>query len=159
MWTFAKKGSARYSSVTRDCYLGFGPSAASLLQSSFSINVFSVEEYVRTIEEKRTPTALLTRLSPRDRALFWMFWNTYNLELHRDRFREHFGRSIERSFGRELVTARMLGLLQRRGDRYRITRRGAYLFHLVEQLYTDQYIDKVWRASTEAAWPARLQIR
>ena len=159
IWTFARKGTARYSSVTRDSYIGFGPSAASLLESSFSVNVFSVTEYVNVITRGDSPTALMARLAPRDRALLWLFWNTYNLKLDRSAFRTQFGTPIERLFGPELSVARFFGLLERAGDTYLLTRGGAYLFHLLEQLYTKQYIDKVWRASMLSPWPDRLVIQ
>ena len=158
VWTFARRGTTRYSSVTRDSYLGFGPSAASLLERSFSVNVFSVDQYVQAIKRGRSTTALMARLSPRDRALFWLFWNTYNLRLDRPTFRKQFGAAIERQFGPELQIARLLGLVHRIPQAYVLTPRGAYLFHLLEQLYTKQYIDKIWRASTLSPWPERLLV-
>jgi coproporphyrinogen III oxidase-like Fe-S oxidoreductase len=158
VWTFALKNSGRYSSVTRDSYLGFGPSAASLLRSSFSVNVFSVSEYIRALAQDRSPTALLVELSERERALFWLFWNSYNLIIKRDTFTRLFGNTIENVFGRELRFSRRLGILGRRDNSYMITRKGAYLFHLVEQMYTDQYIDKVWMFSRRTPWPSKLVI-
>src|SRR4030042_4388480 len=44
IWTFSKDNSPRYSSVTRDNFIGFGPSAATLLKRIFKINTFSVKE-------------------------------------------------------------------------------------------------------------------
>ncbi|MGC8971495.1 MAG: hypothetical protein ACP5K2_04745 [bacterium] len=41
IWTFAKRGSQRYSSITRDNFIGFGPSASSLADNLFKINSFS----------------------------------------------------------------------------------------------------------------------
>ena len=99
VWTFARKGAGRYSSVTRDSYLGFGPSAASLLRSSFSVNVFSVPEYIQAFDSGRSPTALSVHLTERERALFWMFWNSYNLRIDREVFMELFGGVIEDAFG------------------------------------------------------------
>ena len=159
VWTFARKGTGRYSSVTRDSYLGFGPGAASLLGSSFSVNVFSVTEYAKALENGASATALTARLSPRERALFWLFWNAYNLRIDRMTYRDLFGNPIEEAFGAELRLARRAGIVVREDDSYRLTRRGAYLFHLVEQQYTDQYIDKVWRLSQESAWPRKLVMR
>jgi oxygen-independent coproporphyrinogen-3 oxidase len=158
VWTFALKNSGRYSSVTRDSYLGFGPSAASLLRASFSVNVFSVSEYINAIARDKSPTALLVELTERERALFWLFWNSYNLVIKRDIFARQFGNSVEGVFGRELRFASRFGILERRDDSYMITPKGAYLFHLVEQMYTNQYIDKVWRLSSGTPWPDKLVI-
>jgi len=159
VWTFAKRGTDRYSSVTRDNYIGFGPSAASLLQSSFSVNVFSVPEYVRAVGAGRSPTALRVDLTARERRLIWLFWHSYNLEIGRPQYAELFNGSLDRAFGPELRLAELLRIVERRGGTYALTRKGAYLFHLIEQQYTNQYIDKVWRLATETAWPKELVIR
>ena len=88
-----------------------------------------------------------------------MFWNSYNLRIDREVFRELFGGVIEDAFGMELRIADRLGILERRNNSYAITKKGAYFFHLVEQQYTNQYIDKVWRLSTETPWPDKLVLR
>ena len=44
IWTFSA-GRAGYSSMTRDNFLGFGCSAATLLARQFKINTFSVDQY------------------------------------------------------------------------------------------------------------------
>ncbi len=44
IWTFSSQPEARYSSMTRDNFLGFGCSATTLLKNQFKINTFSVEE-------------------------------------------------------------------------------------------------------------------
>lgn len=159
VWTFARPGTERYSSVTRDTYLGFGPSAASLLKETFSINAFSVDEYVRSIQQGRSPTALSIQLTPRERELMWLFWHSYNLQIEPVPFAAQFGHRLEGPFGLELRTAQAFGILRRRNGTYSLTDRGAYLFHLVEQQYTNQYIDKVWRFSLQNPWPAALVIR
>ncbi|MFH2001860.1 MAG: radical SAM protein, partial [Planctomycetota bacterium] len=159
VWTFARRDSGRYSSVTRDNYLGFGPSAASLLPSGFSMNVFSVGEYIHAVEEGRSPTALEVDFTGRERALFWLFWSIYNLHVSRDDYSTMFGKPLEEMFGWELRLAAGMGLVKRRNDVYEVTKRGAYLFHLVEQRYTDQYIDKIWGFARSTPWPEKLVIR
>ena len=158
VWTFARPGSERYSSVTRDAYLGFGPSAASLSRSSFRVNAFSVDEYVRQLLAGGSPASFRVDLSPRERALFWLFWRSYNLHIDRYGYEALFDEPVESRFGMELRAARALGILRRTGDAYDLTPRGARLFHLVEQLYTHQYIDRVWRLGTTAERPRRFAI-
>jgi coproporphyrinogen III oxidase-like Fe-S oxidoreductase len=158
VWTFAVRGGSRYSSVTRDNYLGFGPSAASLLRHSFSLNVFSVAEYVRRIRDGDDPTAFVVRLTERERMLFWLFWHSYNLGIERDLFADIFGSDPEADLSVEFRAARWLGILVADSRGYRLTKRGAYLFHLVEQSYTDQYIDRIWRLGASAIAPDKIVI-
>ena len=49
VWTFAKKKTKKYSSVTRDNFLGFGVSATTLLREEFKINTFSIDAYMDRI--------------------------------------------------------------------------------------------------------------
>jgi coproporphyrinogen III oxidase-like Fe-S oxidoreductase len=48
----------KYSSVTRDSFLGFGASAATLLQNIFKINTFSITDYIQRVNENHLPTSL-----------------------------------------------------------------------------------------------------
>jgi len=72
VWTFAKKDTPKYSSITRDNFLGYGPSATTLLKENFRINTFSVTEYINILEEEdsKIPTALIFNFSERARYLY-----------------------------------------------------------------------------------------
>lgn len=158
VWTFAKRDTPKYSSVTRDNFIGFGPSATTLLRDGFSINTFSVEEYCSAIEERNEATALSIRFATRQREVYWLFWSAYNLRIDADSFRELFDRELDDVFGWELWFGCKFGYLRKNGGNYELTRRGAYLFHLFEQKYTLQYIDKTWRAAGETPWPNSLDL-
>ena len=53
IWTFSNNDTAKYSSMTRDNFLGFGCSATTLLKDQFKINTFSVEEYIRRVNNHK----------------------------------------------------------------------------------------------------------
>jgi len=158
VWTFARRGTPRYSSVTRESFVGFGSSAASLLKNRFKINTFSTKDYIRSVAAGVIPTALVLDFDLRARAAYWLFWSCYGLEIDEAAFRELFGVELHRVFGNELALARRLGILQAVPGGYRLTERGAYWFHLVEQEYTHQYIDKTWRLGMTDPWPATLAL-
>ena len=75
VWTFGRKDRPRYSSVTRDNFLGFGPSATSLGRDHFKVNTFSVDAYTDCVAGGKVPTALRMAFSTRSRGLYWLFWN------------------------------------------------------------------------------------
>jgi len=158
IWTFAKKGTAGYSSITRDGYLGFGASAVSLLGNIFKIDTFSVEAYIEAVEAGRVPTALTLRFNERTRALYWLFWNSYRMRIEASEYRRVLGRDLEVDFGRELRLGTMLGILKRTEGGFILTERGRYLFHLVEQAYTTEYIDTTWRTCRSEPWPSGLEL-
>lgn len=158
VWTFLKKGSRPYSSITRDNYIGLGPSAATLTRELFKINTFSVSQYNMYLSEGRLPTALTLRFDDRRRALYWLFWSSYNLQLDQESFRELMGYDLESIFGFELLLGQRLGLFRKNKKGYRVTEKGTGLYHMVEQVYTHQYIDKTWRISREDPWPRKLVL-
>jgi oxygen-independent coproporphyrinogen-3 oxidase len=156
IWTFSKYNSPRYSSVTRDNFIGFGPSAATLLKNIFKINTFSVKEYMKCLNNNKLPTALSLKFSPRIRALYWLFWSSYNLNINRDNFYELFGKKLNDIFRFELYWAKKFKYIEKYNSGYKLTDKGAYLFHLIEQAYTRQYIDKTWRTALNNPWPKRI---
>jgi len=158
VWTFARKETARYSSITRDNYLGFGPSAATLLRETFRVNTFSVEEYCRAIDAGTRGTVLALRFTTRQRMVYWLFWSCYNLVLSRQSFRQLFHAELDDVFRYELWAGRLLGYLAPSPDGYLLTQRGALAFHRVEQHYTLQYIDRIWHEAGKNPWPAELII-
>lgn len=159
VWTFRRRGTPAYSSITRDNFVGFGASATTLLRDEFKVNVFNPDDYVAAVRSGGLPTAYTLRFSPRARRAYWLFWACYNMDIGRERFKALFGRTLEREFGGWLAAAGLLGIAKRTEDGYALTPRGAYLYHRVEQLYTHQYIDKTWRAAMSATPPARIVLR
>jgi len=159
VWTFAKKDTPKYSSITRDNFLGYGPSATTLLKDNFRINTFSVSEYINTLfKDNRIPTALILDFSKRARYLYWLFWSCYNLDIDKNNFFQLFNKDLDSNFWWEIQVGKLLGIMENNGDGYKITDKGAYLFHLVEQKYTDQYIDKTWRMARKTPWPEKIVL-
>lgn len=158
IWTFARPGGHRYSSMTRDCYLGFGCSAVTLLRDSFKVNTFSVQGYVERVREGRMPSCLTLRFTRRQRMLYYLFWRAYGMVVSEADFRDFFGVELAEAFGPELWAACRLGLLVHEPGAYRLTRRGAFYFHRFESYYTLSYIDKMWGVLRREAFPQELRI-
>jgi oxygen-independent coproporphyrinogen-3 oxidase len=158
VWTFAKKDTPKYSSITRDNFLGYGPSATTLLKDNFRINTFSVTEYINTLEDNRIPTALIFDFSTRARYLYWLFWSCYNLDIDKNKFFQLFNKDLDSKFWGEIKVGKLLGIIENNGNDFKLTDKGAYLFHLIEQKYTNQYIDKTWRMARKTPWPEKIVL-
>lgn len=158
VWTFAKPGTAKYSSVTRDAFLGFGLSATTLLQRSFSINTFSLDGYIGRLEKDQSPTALKLTFSLRQRAAYFLFWGAYGLCIDSQRFAAMIGQPLDRLYRWEMALAVWLGFLNRSGDDYILTSRAIRVYHDLEQLYTTAYIDKTWSVARQEAFPRRFTL-
>jgi oxygen-independent coproporphyrinogen-3 oxidase len=159
VWTFAKNNTVKYSSITRDNFLGFGVSATTLLRDTFKINTFSINGYINRINNKILPTSLTLHFTLRQRAVYYIFWSIYGLTLDPQNFEDIMGVPIKKLYGFELWVGKKLGLLVEENGMYYITYRGAYYYHYIEQVYTTAYIDKMWNISRKIAFPKKIVLK
>lgn len=164
IWTFSSEKNARYSSMTRDNFLGFGCSATTLLRRQFKINTFSVEEYCGRINQGQPATSLTLRFSLRQRMVYYLFWTAYSTKVSAAEFEKFFGVPLKKMYGLELFLAERLGFVTRqedmdRGDLiYTMTLKGAFYYHYYENFYTLSYIDKMWGIMREKAFPEQIRL-
>ena len=158
IWTFSNKKEAKYSSMTRDSFLGFGCSATTLLQKQFKINTFSVEEYCKRIDNDKLPTSLTIRFTPRQRMVYYLFWTLYSMQLDEKKFEQFFGVPLQKMYGFDFWLAQKLGFLTKENGVYSMTMKGAFYYHYYEQFYTLSYIDKMWGIMRKEAFPEKIEF-
>ncbi len=156
IWTFSSKEEARYSSMTRDNFLGFGCSATTLLRDRFKINTFSVEEYCKRVESGRLPTSLTIKFTTRQRMVYYLFWTAYSTKVDPKAFEEFFGVPLKKKYGLEFKLAELAGFLTRKDGIYTMTPKGAFYYHYYENFYTLAYIDKMWGIMRKEAFPEKI---
>lgn len=158
IWTFAKEKHARYSSMTRDNFLGFGCSATTLLKEQFKINTFSVDEYCKRIDGGLLPTSLTLRFSLRQRMVYYLFWTAYSTRVAAADFEHFFGVSLKKMYGFELALAKLLGFITEKDGTYQMTLKGAFYYHYYENFYTLSYIDTMWGILRKEAFPEKIRL-
>ncbi|RDU23214.1 coproporphyrinogen-III oxidase family protein [Anaerosacchariphilus polymeriproducens] len=158
IWTFSKNGKARYSSMTRENFLGFGCSATTLLKEQFKINTFDVNEYIERISGKTLPTSLAIKFTLRQRMVYYLFWTFYTMKLYEGDFNKFFNKKLLKYYGLELLIARMFGFIKKENERYSMTTKGSYYYHYFEHFYTLLYIDQMWSLMKNNAFPDELII-
>ena len=157
IWSFNRPGAQRYTTVTRDSFLGIGSGASSRLGDQFRVNTFSVSDYIAATRGG-SPTALSTHMNEGDRMAYWLFWRCYDTAIDTERFEALFGERMPRGLRATLHLLRAAGLTRNEGPTIRLTDGGAYLFHLVEKQYTHSYLEKLWAACREEAWPDTVRL-
>lgn len=158
IWTFSNKKEAKYSSMTRDNFLGFGCSATTLLKNQFKINTFSVDEYGKRINGGELPTSLTIRFYQRQRMVYYLFWTLYSMQLDERKFEQFFGVPLKKMYGFEFWLAQKLGFLTKENNIYSMTAKGAFYYHYYEQFYTLSYIDKMWGIMRNEAFPKYIKM-
>ena len=158
IWTFSNDKNARYSSMTRDNFLGFGCSATTLLKDQFKINTFSVDEYCKRIDSGLLPTSLTIKFSLRQRMIYYLFWTAYSTKVREKDFEKFFGVPLKKMYGKELKLAQMLGFATYKNGVYEMTLKGAFYYHYYENYYTLSYIDKMWGIMRKEPFPKKLEL-
>lgn len=158
IWTFSKEKQARYSSMTRDNFLGFGCSATTLLKEQFKINTFDVKEYCQRINSQELATSLTTRFSLRQRMIYYLFWMAYSMRINAQEFERFFGVPLQKMYGFEMMLARLMRFVKKTNEGYELTLKGAFYYHYYENYYTLSYIDKMWGIMRKEAFPKHLEL-
>lgn len=158
IWTFSKSGKEKYSSMTRDNFLGFGCSATTLLKKQFKINTFSISDYEKRIDEGNLPTSLTIRFTLRQRMLYYLFWTAYSTKVDSRDFEKFFGIQLQKMYGLELWIAKKFGFITDNNGLYEMTLKGAFYYHYYENFYTLSYIDKMWGIMKAEAFPNKIEL-
>ncbi|MHB8062829.1 MAG: hypothetical protein ACYDG2_09390, partial [Ruminiclostridium sp.] len=159
VWTFAKHNTDKYSSVTRDTFLGFGVSATTLLKDSFKINTFSIDDYIKRTKKNNLPTSLTLDFTKRQRAVYYLFWSAYSMRIFPQSFEEIVEKPLYKLYGFEFWILERLGLVCKKDEEYILTSKAAYYYHYIEQTYTTAYIDKMWNVSRKIAFPKEIILK
>jgi oxygen-independent coproporphyrinogen-3 oxidase len=154
VWSWLKKPSKKFSSITRHHYLGFGPSAASMIGPCFYVNTFDVQAYADALPERR-PVALALPVDRRLEMAYWLYWRVYELQIEGGEFRHVFGsrESLADRFGGLLAPLCLTGMARRTERGYAITPAGAYWIHRLQNEYSLNYINRLWGSCRRDPWP------
>jgi len=156
VWGFKKGRPPRYSSVTRDTYIGLGAGAGSRLPASFYFNTFSVKEYIKTTLSGKLPVAISMELTPGLQKYYWLYWRFYETCIDRHSLKHEYGeKPLLAGF---FTLIRILGLARQNKNRVELTERGAFYIHLLQNYFILNYINKVWTAAMREPWPGEIKI-
>ena len=157
VWSFNRKNTPVYSSVTRDFYLGFGPGAGSYTKELFYFNTFSVQEYVKNVEKGDFPVALKMDVSRHMAKLFWLYWRFYEAKILKQEYFALFDCDLKKDFPKILKLIKILGFVEKE-DEFSITinKKGVHWIHLLQNYFALNYITSIWSAFQKTAYPEEV---
>ena len=159
VWAFTREGIPKYCSVTVPLYIGLGASGSSYLKDVFYLNTFNVAEYVRELENNKMPIALSLDLSENMQMAWWFYWRVYETRFKRNDFRQRFGRDFNEIFGKYIRIFSLLGYVKRdNGDEIILSDKGTFWLHALEDLFSLDYISKLWGTSKQNPWPEQVVL-
>jgi coproporphyrinogen III oxidase-like Fe-S oxidoreductase len=77
VWTFNRRGSAAYTSITRPRFIGMGAGSASFTGKDFFVNHFALDAYADDVEANQLPVARWLHLGPAFGRAYAAFWAAY----------------------------------------------------------------------------------
>jgi coproporphyrinogen III oxidase-like Fe-S oxidoreductase len=158
VWAFTKPGVAKYCSVTVPLYVGLGASGGSYLKDIFYLNTFNVAEYIKALEQGKMPIALSLDLSENMQMAGWLYWRIYGTRFEKSDFKKRFGKDFDEVYGKYMKPLALLGFLKDDGEEIVLSDRGAYWLHVLEDLFSIEYVSKLWGTSQHEPWPKRVVL-
>jgi len=157
VWAFTKKNIPKYCSVTVPLYIGLGASGGSYLKNFFYLNTFNVVEYIKKLEKNILPIALSLNLSENMQMAWWFYWRIYETRFKRSDFKKRFKKEFNNVYGKYLKIFSLLGFIKEDdGDEIVLSDKGIYWLHVLEDLFSIDYISKLWGTSIRNPWPEKI---
>jgi oxygen-independent coproporphyrinogen III oxidase len=157
VWGFRRGSAPRYSSVTRDGYIGIGPGAGSRLPHGFTVNTFDLESWTRAALAGGRTIALQMPFSPALAGWWWLYWRLYETRIPLNQIDAAMGAESSRA-RRWLRLCERAGLAARRNGAVHLTDAGAFWLHLAQNYFALDYVNTLWTAARQRPWPAAVGL-
>ena len=161
VWSFKKNSSTpRYSSVTRERYIGFGPGAGSYYGSHFTLNTFSVQEYSAAVQARGHAVALEMPFTRKLSIAYDFYWRLYDTSIPKLRTIEDLSYSIasDKRLCLLLLIGKMLGFLDEMPDAFVLNKKGSFWLHLLQNYFSLRSVNTIWTAAKRDSWPQAIEF-
>ena len=157
VWGFKRGAVPRYSSVTRDSYIGIGPGAGSHLPDGFVLNTFDLDSWIRATCKGRTAIALHMPFAGQMSGWWWLYWRFYDTHIPLDELSAALGTDAPKA-RRWLEAIERTGLGVRNGRYLHLTESGAFWLHLAQNHFALSYVNTLWTQARRKPWPRAVAI-
>jgi len=159
VWAFTKEGIPKYCSVTVPLYVSLGASGCSYLKDIFYLNTFNVAEYIKRLEDGRMSIALSLDLSESMQMAWWFYWRVYETRFKRSDFTKRFKKDFNEIYGKYIKAFSLFGLIKKDdGNEVILSDKGIFWLHALEDLFSLDYISKLWGTSKQEPWPEKVVL-
>jgi oxygen-independent coproporphyrinogen-3 oxidase len=157
VWGFKHGAAPRYSSVTRDGYLGIGPGAGSHLPDGFVLNTFDFNNWVQATRDGRPAIALRMPFAGEMSGWWWLYWRFYDTRIPLDDLGLALGADAHKA-RRWLRVVEQAGFAVHKGRYLELTQAGAFWLHLAQNHFALNYVNTLWTQARREPWPAVVAI-
>ncbi len=157
VWSFQNTHTNKFSSVTRDYYIGLGPSAATYTGQHFFFNTFDFTDYLKTKEKK--PIILKMDVNKDMEKLFWLYWRFYETTIPTHEYKRLFHSTLEKDFSSILLFLRAFRFIEKEDkNTIQLNHRGIFYTHLLQNHYALDYINTIWANCQHQKTPEEIRL-
>jgi coproporphyrinogen III oxidase-like Fe-S oxidoreductase len=128
-WCFSRKSGLIDEYITQqDEYLGLGSGAFSYLNGSIYSSTFSINHYLKLVEDGKTGIVRQRQIGHADRMRYALMMRLFGGTLDLQAAEEQFDGVFQRTLRSELTGLRLLGAITNDGRELRLTERGYYIW-------------------------------
>jgi oxygen-independent coproporphyrinogen III oxidase len=157
VWGFKHGAVPRYSSVTRDGYIGIGPGAGSHLTDGFVLNTFDLNSWIHTTCDGRRAIALRMPFAGEMSGWWWLYWRFYDTRIPMDDLNVALGCDAPKACW-WLRVIEQAGLAVHIGRCIKLTESGAFWLHLAQNYFALNYVNTLWTQARREPWPQAVVI-
>jgi oxygen-independent coproporphyrinogen III oxidase len=157
VWGFKRGAVPRYSSVTRDGYIGIGPGAGSHLPDGFVLNTFDLNSWIQATSDGRAAIALRMPFAGEMSGWWWLYWRFYDTRIPLHGLDEALSNDAPKA-RQWLGIAEQLGFAVHHGGYLELTETGAFWLHLAQNYFALNYVNTLWTQARRAPWPQAVAI-
>ena len=157
VWGFKRGAVPRYSSVTRDGYIGIGPGAGSHLSDGFVLNTFDLNSWIDTTCDGHPAIALRMPFAGEMSGWWWLYWRFYDTRIPMDDLDVTLGNDAPKA-RQWLRVVEQAGFAVRNGKHLELTESGAFWLHLAQNYFALNYVNTLWTQARRKPWPQVVAI-
>jgi len=88
----------------------------------------------------------------------WLYWRIYETQINKKEFKEQFGKDFDIIFGKIFALFELLGLTKDQGDIIVMTDKGNYWIHVLQNLFSLDFIGQMWSTCLAKKWPDEIEL-
>jgi oxygen-independent coproporphyrinogen-3 oxidase len=88
----------------------------------------------------------------------WVYWRIYETRINKSEFGLRFGRDLDKAYGSYIRLLSLMGFLKEEGDEVVLSDQGAYWLHALQDVFSIDYIGKLWGTSVQDPWPKSVAL-
>lgn len=157
VWGFKQGSGPRYSSVTRDGYIGIGPGAGSHLPDGFVLNTFGLADWMQACLSSQSAIALRLPFMSNMSGWWWLYWRLYDTRIPLLGLEDALASDAPKAH-RWLKALAAMGMARQKGNYLELTESGAFWLHLAQNYFALNYVNTLWTSARRQPWPSAVHI-